>query len=359
MSSFHETSEKCRILSSMGSVAVFFAAYVGLSVERISKETGIDPAHLMDPDNYLPEDFFKKFFQLLSKDFPERNIALELAALAPISYFGTPGRLLLRAPDARTMLDLFVDNCDLLADRLKIEAVDSGMETFFRTCQPLSEVDGGMSAEIGLGLGARIVRECFGEGLLTRVQFRHRARGKISSYENFFCVPVTFHAKFNALVLSTRKLKKRLNKRGRPEMRTALEQRLKCLRQELGLEAADGIEDIRRTVMCNAIKGDYSVAGLAESMGMSVSSLQRRMPSGTTASKLLDEARYVNAIGMLADSSLSVDEVAFRLGFESDRGFRKAFQRWSGKSPAEMRKELRAQERSSGSGAEMREEEPA
>ena len=340
MSSSHETPEKYRILSSMGSVIVFFAAYAGLSVERISQETGIDPARLMDPDNYLPEEFFEKFFQVLNKDFPERNIALELAALAPISYFGTPGRLLLRAPDARTMLDLFVDNCDLLADRLKIEAVDSGTETFFRTCQPLSDIDGGMSAEIGLGLGARIVRKCFDEGLLTRVQFRHRARGCISSYEDFFRVPVTFQAEFNALVLSTGELKKRVNRRGRPEIRTALEQRLKCLRQELGLEEINGIRDIRRTVMCNAIKGDYSVAGLARSMGMSVSSLQRRMPSGTTAGRLLDEARYVNAMGMLSDSSLSIDEVAFRLGFESDRGFRKAFQRWSGRSPAEARKEM-------------------
>ncbi len=57
MSSPLETSSKRRILSSMGNVAVFFAAYVGLSVERISRETGVDPVSLMDPDVYLPENF--------------------------------------------------------------------------------------------------------------------------------------------------------------------------------------------------------------------------------------------------------------------------------------------------------------
>ena len=46
-------------------------------------------------------------------------------------------------------------------------------------------------------------------------------------------------------------------------------------------------------------------------------------------------------MGALVDRSLSIDEVAFRLGFESDRGFRKAFKRWSGKTPVEARREIR------------------
>lgn len=340
MSSFLETSSKHRILSSMGNVAVFFAAYVGLSVERISRETGVDPVSLMDPDAYLTENFYENFFNLLIKDFPERNVALELAQLAPLSYFGTPGRLLLRAPDAKTMLEMFVDNCDLLADRLKMEAVDgSSTETFLCASQPLDEIVNGVSQEIGLGLGVRVVRECFSEGLLAHVQFRHKARGPISAYEELFRVPVKFQAESNALVFKTKELD-RLNRRGRPELRCSLEQRLQRFRQEIGLEQPDGIADIRRMAVCNAIRGDYSVSGLARSLGMSLSSLQRRMPSGVSACSLLGEIRYVNAMGMLTDNNLSIDEVAFRLGFESERGFRKAFRRWSGKSPSEARREM-------------------
>ena len=88
----------------------------------------------MDPDNYLPENFF----QMLIRKFPERNIALELAGTAPLFYFGTPGRLLLRASDAQIMLELFVAHCDLLADRLEITAVPGSMETFFRGSGQLS-----------------------------------------------------------------------------------------------------------------------------------------------------------------------------------------------------------------------------
>ena len=61
--------------------------------------------------------------------------------------------------------------------------------------------------------------------------------------------------------------------------------------------------------------------------------------SGHSARQLLDEARYARAMDLLADGRLSIESVASRLGFKSERSFRKAFQRWAGKSPAQARRE--------------------
>ncbi len=344
MSSCNEPEAKgrsCRIISSMGSVAVFYAAYLGLSVERISNETGIAPSVLMNPDTYLPEAFFEKFFRMLTETFPGRNVALEMARTAPLCYLGAPGQLLRRAPDLRTMLELFEANCDLLGDRLEMKVIDWGKtETILRTHQPLSRVDGGIGAEVGLCMGTRITQECFGGDALLRVQFSHSATGPVAAYEDFFKAPVSFKAKYNAMIFDSSCLE-RLNGKGRPELRGTLELRLKRLRQELDPSSGDGLAEIRKAVLRNALKGDYSVAGLARSVGMSVSGLQRRLRSaGSSASRLLDEARHVNAMGLLADSRRSVDDVAFKLGFESERGFCKAFRRWTGKSPAKARREL-------------------
>ncbi|WP_417913930.1 AraC family transcriptional regulator ligand-binding domain-containing protein [Candidatus Electronema sp. JM] len=342
MSSSPEIPPQHRILSSMGNVAVFYAAYAGLSVERVSTETGVPPSMLMNPDTYLPEAFFEKFFKLLADSFPSRNVALELAQIAPLSYLGAPGRLLRCAPDLRSMLELFSRHCDLIADRLEMEVVSWGKaETVLRTHQPLSFHDGGMSAEIGLGMGTRIAQECFGEKSLLRAQFRHQAVGPQGAYEEFFKAPVSFGAQFNALIFDSRILDVP-SRAWRVENKEVLELRLKGLRQDIvPASSGDEVAAIRQAVMRNALKGDYSASGLARSMGMSLSSLQRRLhEAGTSASRLIDEARHVNALGLLADSSLSVDEAAFRLGFESERGFRKAFRRWCGKSPAAARKEM-------------------
>jgi AraC-like DNA-binding protein len=344
MSSHSEIPRQHRILSSMGNVAVFYAAYVGLSVERVSTETGVPPSVLMNPDTYLPEAFFEQFFRLLAATFPGRNVALELAQIAPLSYLGTPGKLLRRAPDLRSMLELFSGHCDLIADRLEMEVVSWGKtETVLRTHQPLSLHDGGMSAEIGLGMGARIACECFGGKSLLRAQFRHQAVGPPAAYEEFFQAPVSFGATFNALIFDSRMLDMPSQAR-RAESKEVLDMRLNGLRRDLGLAGSGNeVAEIRQAVMRNALKGDYTASGLAQSMGMSLSSLQRHLrAAGSSASRLIDEARHVNALGLLADSSLSVDEAAFRLGFESERGFRKAFRRWCGKSPAEARREISA-----------------
>lgn len=340
-----EIPQKHRILSSMGNVAVFYAAYVGLSVERISNETGIPPSLLMNPDTYLPEIFFEKFFHLLADSFPGRNVALELAQVAPLSYLGAPGRLLRRAPTLRSMLELFSEHCDLIADRLEMEVVEWGeTETVLRAYQPLSLHDFGMSAEIGLGMGTRIAQECFGENALLRAQFFHQAVGPVSAYEAFFKAPVSFGSQFNALFFNSKMLDIPSRAR-RAESKDVLVLRLNGLRREMGLASGGNeVAEIRQAVMRNALKGDYSATGLAQSLGLSMSGLQRHLRgAGTNASRLIDEARHVNALGMLADNSLSVDEAAFRLGFESERGFRKAFQRWCGKSPAEARREMKQQ----------------
>ncbi len=346
MSSPSEVPRQHRILSSMGNVAVFYAAYVGLSVERVSTETGVPPSVLMNPDTYLPEAFFEQFFRLLADSFPGRNVALELAQIAPLSYLGTPGKLLRRTSNLRSMLELFSQHCDLIADRLEMKVVEWGTrETVLQTHQPLSLHDGGMSAEIGLGMGTRIAQECFGEKSLLRAQFRHQAVGPVAAYENFFKAPVAFGAQFNALIFDSTMLDVPSRAR-RAESKEVLVRRLDGLRRDLGL-ASDGNEvaKIRQAVMRNALKGDYTASGLAQSLGMSLSSLQRHLrAAGASASRLIDEARHVNALGLLADSGLSVDEAAFRLGFESERGFRKAFRRWCGKSPAAARREMKQQE---------------
>ncbi|WP_417910261.1 helix-turn-helix domain-containing protein [Candidatus Electronema sp. PJ] len=336
----HDPPKECRIVSSMGSVAVFYAAYLGLSVEQISNETGIAPAVLMNPDTYLPETFFEKFFKMLADTFPGRNVALEMARTAPLSYLGAPGNLLRRSPDMRSMLELFEQYHDLLADRLEMKVIDWGKtETILRTHQPLSRQDGGIGAEVGLCMGARIAQECFGEEVLLRVQFCHSPIGPIAAYEDFFKAPVSFNAKFNAMFFASQCLE-RLNRKGRPELRGTLELRLQRLRQELDPAESDGLGEIRKAVLRNALKGDYSVSSLAKSVGMSISGLQRRLrSSGSSASKLLDEARQVNAMGLLSDRNRSIDDVAYQLGFESARGFCKAFRRWTGKSPAKVRNE--------------------
>jgi AraC-like DNA-binding protein len=54
---------------------------------------------------------------------------------------------------------------------------------------------------------------------------------------------------------------------------------------------------------------------------------------------MLEEARHAEALRLLDEPRHSIAQVADALGFASERGFRKAFERWAGGSPSKYRRD--------------------
>ncbi len=344
MSPPNEIQKKHSTLTSLGSITTFFATSVGVPFESIIKMTGLNPSALMDPDSRIPEKFMLEIFRLLAKLPSEKNLSLELAQIVPFTFLGSPWRFLSRAPDIRTMCTLIVQNQKLFSEQLELEWIETATEAILRMSHPFDEIDEGVGGEVCVGVSARIIREYFGDDTLARVQFRHPARKPLSVYKYFFKVPVTFQANFNA-VFCTREVLNRPNKKAGIETRESIEWHLARLRHEQGKGDTDGLADIREAIERNAMKGDYTVFGLAQRMAMSIRSLQRRISAaGTSASTLLDKARYAKSLELLANKRISIDKIASQLGFSDERSFRKAFQRWSQKTPALIRREMKQED---------------
>jgi AraC-like DNA-binding protein len=78
---------------------------------------------------------------------------------------------------------------------------------------------------------------------------------------------------------------------------------------------------------------------VAETLHMSVRSLQRKLKEvGTTFRTLLDTVRKDLASTYVHDPDIELAEVAFLLGFSDQSTFSRAFRRWTGHSPSEVRK---------------------
>lgn len=80
--------------------------------------------------------------------------------------------------------------------------------------------------------------------------------------------------------------------------------------------------------------GEVDMRTIAEQLGISRQSLLRKLKSeDTTFEKVLDQLRRRLALFYLDGGRVSVNEIAYLVGFSERAAFARAFKRWTGRSP--------------------------
>jgi AraC-like DNA-binding protein len=81
-------------------------------------------------------------------------------------------------------------------------------------------------------------------------------------------------------------------------------------------------------------------AGLARSLGMSASTLHRRLADeDSNFQRIKDQIRRERAQTLLRQNDMSVMAIAEELGFAEPGAFHRAFRKWTGRAPGQFRKE--------------------
>lgn len=85
--------------------------------------------------------------------------------------------------------------------------------------------------------------------------------------------------------------------------------------------------------------GYPQIGKVAEALLMSVRTLQRRLKEeGTSFQQIVEECHQQIGTSLLKHTSLPVNEISLMLGYADAHAFRRAFKRWTGKNPLEIRK---------------------
>ena len=148
--------------------------------------------------------------------------------------------------------------------------------------------------------------------------------------------PVEFSAGFSALELGPEALSTTLNAYGDDTMRMAeaLAQRQLEEQQQFG----NALSQIRMHVHDLMINGVPRRELVADRLKISMRTLDRRLAdAGLTWQSLLDSLRLQLAREYLANPTVTVREVADRLGFADLRAFQRRFRVWTGMTPSEYR----------------------
>jgi AraC-like DNA-binding protein len=317
-----------------------YALSRGVAMEQITAATGLHWEDVADPEGWLPEALMPAVWCLVAAVCPDEPVGLMMSMQTPFTLFGPLAYACRHAENMRSGLRAFVRYQFTLSDNLHVALTERSGEARLSFSHPMDAKDGGHAAELGLGLGVRFAREMQPDGSRhLRVEFGHGPHGSRRRYEDLLGTPVLFEQGETSFVFRADALDRPM-KDAEPNLFRFVQSHMDQTRERLAaLGENRELTRIRGAIAQNAERSEYGADALARRLGTSLRALQRlTCAHDTTLQALLEEAREMNARRLLSDGRLSIEEVAFLLGYSEDRAFRRAFKRWTGQTPAQVRR---------------------
>ncbi len=174
--------------------------------------------------------------------------------------------------------------------------------------------------------------------LAKAVHVTHPAPAYRAEYARIYGAPVTFEAGWNAVLLDEKWMGHKISVQPRYVFGILSEHADELLKSLENSKTTRGrVESLLMPVLH---KGEASMDAIAGRMEISRQTLFRQLKAeGTNFEKVLDELRHQLAVQYLRGKKASVNETAYLVGFSEPAAFSRAFKRWTGVSPREMRRE--------------------
>lgn len=167
------------------------------------------------------------------------------------------------------------------------------------------------------------------------VELAYPAPAYADEYTRFFRCPVVFDAAVTRLRLPAALLTRRLPHHHEPTRTVAAA----ACRQLIGAHNLDnGIVTVVESLLEGHARSPLTVTAVARRLNLSERTLRRQLASaGEGFSTVRDRVRERCATALLRESTLTIDAIAREMGFSDRREFRRAYIRWTGRSPLSVR----------------------
>ena len=154
-------------------------------------------------------------------------------------------------------------------------------------------------------------------------------------YQGMFGCEVEFGAKTTAIFLDRDYMMSRIAT-SNETVRNIKETQCKTLLEKWHSELSIEEQITNQLIACMPIIP--SLECMAEKLYQSRSTLSRKLrDSNTTYQIIVDDFRRDMALDLLNNTDLTICEVAEKVGFSDDSNFRRAFKKWTGIAPSDIR----------------------
>ena len=308
-------------------------ARLGYDVEALLAADGRRRPDLDDPDGRVPCEAYGALVSRAQRERFIPNLALRLALETPIGAFPLLDYLVVTSDRVGDGIRQLARYFRLVESPVGLEVREEADPIELRMTAPAE----GFSAEFSASLIVLHLREET-NGLFApaRVSFSHHPDDPGELGRVLGC-PIEPGASWNGLRITKEAWALPLRRRD-SVLRGVLERQADgaIARIRPGGMVAD---DVRRVLASRLARGDTRIAGTARQLATSPRTLQRRLAAeGLSHQELLDATRREAAQRQLEDSTLSINELSYLLGYSEPAAFHRAFRRWFGVTPQAFRR---------------------
>lgn len=320
-----------------------FAALYGADRRALAASIELDETALEDPDARVAFSAYVNLLQQACIACRDPALALRYGEAIDMSEVSIVG-LLMNASE--TMADALAQLQRF--NRLALEV--EGDEQRFT----LAQRHGGMwiadgrlnpneSPQLTEIAFARLVcgpRRFLSEPHVLEIHVTHAAPTYAAEYDRVFQCKTVFESDWNAMRLHPQIASWRVALQPRYVFGILMEHADRLLEQ---LDEAKTMRGrVENLVLPILHRGEANADAIAQAMGFSRQTLFRRLKDeGVTFEQVLDDLRRRMALHYLRGKTASIDEIAYLVGFSDRAAFSRAFKRWTGQSPGQVRAELR------------------
>jgi len=191
-------------------------------------------------------------------------------------------------------------------------------------------------AELSLGMFMNVVREVLGSHYAPReIHFEHPRPEFWQEHSRLFNAPTFFDQPFNSIIIAKSDLKITMPQSD-PILLMVMLETLKLL--NVSSQSQCLVDQVRSHIQLNLSSGEPNLETIANDLNLSSCILSRRLKlDGITFTQLIDQTRYELACNYIKQKNLAISEIAFLLGYSEVSAFSRAFKRWFGCTPRQLR----------------------
>ncbi len=262
-------------------------------------------------------------------------LGLKLGLRLNLGAHAVLGQAFMACQNLAEVMDIFLKYYHLLSPALQIEFETRGKRCFLTT---LSTPEG-TPVEFGCELMYGAILNTL-KGLLNapdlkvRVEFPYREPGHGDLYREVFGDDVHFDCLYQRISYDESLMTTALPS-SNPALRTLYEQ--ECARLLADLEKNSVVEQSLQ--LLRKLEGQYpQMPQMARMLNFSARTYRRRLEEEQQSYQgLLDQVRAEHATRYLQNTQLPLSTIAYIVGFNDASNFRRAYARWTGNTPRDVR----------------------